>query len=60
MNDLKRLAETVASLVKHNKSSAAVTVPVPRVPEGDEDNAAQRPSTQSQTQAAARLRELAA
>ena len=45
MNDLKRLAETVASLAKRNKLSAAVTVPVPRVPEDNEDDAAQRPVT---------------
>ena len=60
MNDLKRLAQTVASLAKRNKSSATVTVPVSRVPEDEEDNAAQRPITRSQTKAATRLRELAA
>ena len=47
MNDLKRLAEAVESLARRNKSSAGFTVPVPRVPEDDDDDAAGRPITQS-------------
>ena len=45
MNDLKRLAKTVASLARRNKSNAGVTIPVPRVPEDDNDDTARRPIT---------------
>ena len=60
MSDLKRLAEAVESLARRNKSSAGFTVPVPRVPEDDDDNSAGRPTTQSQMQAVMQQRELAA
>ena len=59
MSDLKRLAEAVESMARRNKSSAGFTVPVPRVPEDDDDNAEGRPITRSQTRAATQLREIA-
>ena len=57
MQDLKRLAKTVEAMVRRNKSSAGVTVPVLRVPEVNEDEedvVVHRPVTRSQTLAAER------
>ena len=45
MNNLKRLAETVKTLARRNKASSGVTVPVTRVSEDDDDDAADRPFT---------------
>ena len=59
MRDLNRLAETVESLARRNKSSAGVTVPVPRVPEDEQVNTDNQPTTRSQMRAAAQAPRMA-